>query len=184
MGALPRTSSPSPGTTSFTTFRPTTRAPAWCSPALAVLTMESCASWLRRTSAKLESVFPTRLLLICTAGTLDQMCASVTTRCPSPTSPLPWRVVGGPAVHINRSLVGNTDSNFAKVLLSELAQLSMVNTASAGEHHAGALVVGLNVVSQVVPGDGLDVLSGAQDGPAKGGALVGDGVQVVEDDLL
>ena len=80
--------------------------------------------------------------------------------------------------------MGNTDSNFAEVLLSELAQLSMVNTASAGKHHAGALVVGLNVVSQVVPGDGLDVLGGAQDGPAKGGALVGDGVQVVEDDLL
>merc|ERR1712037_1079902 len=54
------------------TFRPTTRAPAWCSPALAVLTMESCASSLRRTSAKLESVFPMRLLLTCTAGTLDQ----------------------------------------------------------------------------------------------------------------
>ena len=80
--------------------------------------------------------------------------------------------------------MGNINTNFAKVLLSQFAQLSMVNTASAGEHHAGALVVGLDVVDQVVPGDGLDVLGGAQDGPAKGGALVGDCVQVVKDDLL
>merc|ERR1719285_1277747 len=89
-----------------------------------------------------------------------------------------------PAVHVNRSLMGDINSNFAKVLLSQFAQLSMVNTASSGKHHAGALVVGLDVVDQVIPGDGLDVLGGAQDGPAKGGALVGDCVQVVKDDLL
>ena len=89
-----------------------------------------------------------------------------------------------PAVHVNRSFMGNINTNFAKVLLSELAELSMVNATSSGQHHAGALVVGLDVVDQVVPGDGLDVLGGAQDGPAKGGALVGHCVQVVKDDLL
>ena len=78
----------------------------------------------------------------------------------------------------------NINPNFAKVLLGQLAKLSVVNTASAGEHHAGALVVGLDVVDQVIPGDGLDVLGGAQDSPAKGGALVGDCMQVVKDNLL
>ena len=33
------------------------------------------------------------------------------------------------------------------------------------------LVVGLDVVGEVVPGDGLDVLGGAQDGAAQWGAL-------------
>ena len=80
--------------------------------------------------------------------------------------------------------MGNINSNFAKVLLSQFAQLSVVNATSSGQHHAGALVVGLDVMDQVVPRNGLDVLGRAQDGPAKGGALVGDCVQVVKDDLL
>ena len=87
-------------------------------------------------------------------------------------------------MHVNGSLMGNINSDLSKVLLGQLAQLSVVYASSTSKHHAGALVVGLDVVDQVVPGDGLDVLCGAQDGSAKGGALVSDCVQVVEHDLL
>merc|ERR1712032_1061617 len=93
--APPRTSSPSPGTTWSITSRPITRVPAWCSLELAVLTMESCANWLRRTLAKLVLMFPMRLLLTCTAGTLDLMCESATTQCLLLTLPLLSRVAAG-----------------------------------------------------------------------------------------
>ena len=45
------------------------------------------------------------------------------------------------------------------------------------------LVVSGDVVEDILPGDGLDVLGGAEDGPAQGSALVGSGVKVIEDDL-
>ena len=35
-----------------------------------------------------------------------------------------------------------------------------------------------------VPGKGLDVLGGSKDGSSEGGLLVGDSVQVIEDNLL
>ena len=70
----------------------------------------------------------------------------------------------------------------------------MVHATSTSQYHAGALehglngvlvkwcsgslhwqtshlVVGLDVVGEVVPGDRLNVLGGAQDGAAQGGAL-------------
>ena len=87
-------------------------------------------------------------------------------------------------MHVNGNLMGDINSNFAKVLLSELAEFSMVDSTSAGKHHAGSLVVGLNIVDQVVPGDRLDILGRAQDGSAKRSALVGDCVKMVENNLL
>ena len=39
-------------------------------------------------------------------------------------------------------------------------------------------------INQSSPVDGLDVLGGSQDGPAQRRSLVGDGVEVVEHDLL
>ena len=41
----------------------------------------------------------------------------------------------------------------AKVLGGKVAQLGVVNTAGAGQHHSRALVVGLDVVHQVVPAE-------------------------------
>ena len=46
------------------------------------------------------------------------------------------------------------------------------------------LVVGVDVVDQIIPGDALDVLGGAEDGPAQGRALVSHRVQVIEHHLL
>ena len=44
--------------------------------------------------------------------------------------------------------------------------------------------MGGDVVNDVLPADFLDVLGGSQDGPPEGRALVGVGVDVVEDHLL
>merc|ERR1712107_250908 len=74
------------------------KGPRMVLPALVESTMENSVSWLRRTLAKLELVSPMRFPLTCTAGTLALMSASVTTRCPLPTSPLPWRAVAGPTL--------------------------------------------------------------------------------------
>lgn len=71
-----------------------------------------------------------------------------------------------------------------KVLLSESNELLMRNATSTDQDHAVSSVVGLDVVGQVVTGDGLDVLLGTEDGAAKGLALVSGGVKVVEDNLL
>jgi hypothetical protein len=71
-----------------------------------------------------------------------------------------------------------------EVFLGEADELLVGDTTSTNEDHAVSSVVGLDVVGQVVTGDGLDVLLGAEDGAAKGLALVSGGVQVVEDDLL
>jgi hypothetical protein len=72
----------------------------------------------------------------------------------------------------------------AEVLLGELDELVVGNTTRANEDHAVGSVVGLDVVGEVVTGDGLDVLLGAEDGATKGLVHEGGGVQVVEDDLL
>jgi hypothetical protein len=71
-----------------------------------------------------------------------------------------------------------------KVLLSELDELLVGNTTSTNEDHAVSSVVGLDVVGQVVAGDGLNVLLGAEDGAAKGLVLVSGSVKVVEDNFL
>ena len=71
-----------------------------------------------------------------------------------------------------------------EVLLGKADELLVGDTTGTDQDHAVSSVVGLDVVGQVVTGDGLDVLLGAEDGAAKGLALVSGGVQVVEDDLL
>lgn len=60
----------------------------------------------------------------------------------------------------------------------------MRNTTRSDKDHAVSSVVGLDVVGQVVAGDGLDVLLGAKDGAAEGLALESGGVKVVKDDFL
>lgn len=79
-----------------------------------------------------------------------------------------------------RGLVGKA----AEVLLSEADELLVGDTTSTNQNHAVSGVVGLDVVGQVVPRDGLDVLLGAEDGATKGLALVSGGVEVVENNLL
>lgn len=79
-----------------------------------------------------------------------------------------------------RGLVGET----AEVLLSEANELLVGDTTSTNKDHAVSGVVGLDVVGQVLAGDGLDVLLGAEDGATEGLTLVSGGVKVVEDNLL
>jgi hypothetical protein len=80
----------------------------------------------------------------------------------------------------SRGLAGEA----TEVLLSETNELLVRNATSTNQDHAVSSVVGLDVVGQVIPGDGLDVLLRAEDGAAKGLALVSGGVKVVEDNLL
>lgn len=71
-----------------------------------------------------------------------------------------------------------------EVLLGESHELLVRNATGTDQDHAVSSVVGLDVVGQVVPGDGLDILLGAEDGAAKGLGLVSGGVKVVENNLL
>lgn len=71
-----------------------------------------------------------------------------------------------------------------EVLLSEADELVVGDTTGTNEDHTVSGVVGLDVVNQVVPGDGLDVLLGAEDGTTEGLALESGGVEVVENNLL
>ena len=80
----------------------------------------------------------------------------------------------------SRGLAGEA----TEVLLGETNKLLVGNATGTDQDHAVSSVVGLDVVGQVVTGDGLDVLLGAEDGAAKGLGLVGGSVQVVEDNLL
>ena len=56
----------------------------------------------------------------------------------------------------------------AEVLLSQLDQFVVVNTTSTDKDHAVSGVVGLDVVGEVITGQGLDVLLGSQDGATEG----------------
>merc|ERR1719411_523395 len=98
--------------------------------------------------------------------------------------PDPHVAPGVPAVLVQGDLVGDINTDLAEVFLRHGAELRVVHPASAGQDHPGALVVGVDVVHQVVTADALDVLGGAEDGPAQGGALVGHGVEVVEHHVL
>merc|ERR1712096_219481 len=60
------------------------------------------------------------------------------------------------AVHIDGDLVRTVNSNLGKMCLSQLTERVVVNTTSSCQHHAGSLVVCVDVVSKVVPGDALD----------------------------
>lgn len=71
-----------------------------------------------------------------------------------------------------------------EVLLGELDELLVGNSTGTNENHAVGSVVGLDVVGQVVAGDGLDVLLGSEDGAAERLVHEGSGVEVVEDDFL
>lgn len=71
-----------------------------------------------------------------------------------------------------------------EVLLSESDELLVGDTTSTDKDHAVSSVVGLDVLGQVVAGDGLDVLLGAEDSTAERLALVSSSVEVVEDNFL
>ena len=71
-----------------------------------------------------------------------------------------------------------------EVLLGELDELVVRDAAGADEDHAVRCVVRLDVVGQLVAGDGLDVLFRAEDGAAEGLVLEGGGVEMVEDDFF
>ena len=79
---------------------------------------------------------------------------------------------------------GRLAGKATEVLLSKTNELLVGNTTSTNEDHAVSSVVGLDVVRQVLAGDGLDVLLGAKDGATEGLALVGGSVEVVKNDLL
>lgn len=94
----------------------------------------------------------------------------------------------GGALHLSGESLGGGSRGLAgeaaEVLLGETDKLLVGDTTSTNQDHTVGSVVGLDVVGQVVTGDGLDVLLGAEDGAAKRLALVSSGVQVVEDNLL
>lgn len=71
-----------------------------------------------------------------------------------------------------------------EVLRSEADELLVGDATSTNQNHAVGGVVGLDVVGQVLAGNSLDVLLGAENGATEGLALVSSGVQVVEDNLL
>lgn len=79
---------------------------------------------------------------------------------------------------------GGRDGERGEVLLGELDELCVLDAAGSDENHAVGGVVGLDVRGEVVPLDGEDVRLGTEDGATEGLALEGDGVEVVEDDLL
>ena len=70
------------------------------------------------------------------------------------------------------------------MFLGQSDKLLVGDTTSTNENHAVSGVVGLDVVDQVVPLDGLDVLLGTEDGATKRLALESSGVKVVENNLL
>lgn len=94
----------------------------------------------------------------------------------------------GGALHLSSESGGGGGRGLAweatEVLLGEANELLVGDATSADQNHTVSGVVGLNVVGQVLPADGLDVLLGAEDGTTKGLALVSGGVQVVEDNFL
>jgi hypothetical protein len=59
-----------------------------------------------------------------------------------------------------------------------------VDAASADEHHPVGGVVRLDVLGEVIPLDGQDVLLGSENGTAERLLLECDGVEVVKDNLL
>ena len=71
-----------------------------------------------------------------------------------------------------------------EVFLGQSDKLLVGDTTSTNQDHAVSGVVGLDVVDQVLPLDGLDVLLGTEDGATKRLALESSGVKVVENNLL
>lgn len=72
----------------------------------------------------------------------------------------------------------------SQLLLGQLHQVVVLDAAGGGQHDARRVVVGVDVVLQVLSRDRFDVLGGAEDGVAQRRSLIGGGVQVIEHDLL
>lgn len=79
---------------------------------------------------------------------------------------------------------GGLAGEMTKVLLTQLDELLVRDTTSTDQNHTVSSVVGLDVVNQVVAGDGLDVLLGAEDCAAKRLVLESGSMQVVKDNLF
>lgn len=95
--------------------------------------------------------------------------------------------LGGPLLLKGESLGGRgrgLAGEATEVFLGQSDELLVGDTTSTNQDHAVRGVVGLDVVGQVVTGDGLDVLPGTKDGTTEGLGLVRGGVEVVEDNLL
>ena len=60
----------------------------------------------------------------------------------------------------------------------------MVDSTSTCQDHAGALVMGFDVVNEVIAADAFDILGGTQNSSAERSSLVCNGVQVIENNLL
>lgn len=71
-----------------------------------------------------------------------------------------------------------------EVLLGKSDKLLVLNSTGTGKDNAVALVELLDVVGELGLGDGLNVGSGAANGATETLALEGNGVEVVNDDLL
>jgi len=56
-----------------------------------------------------------------------------------------------PAILSKRDLVFVISSDLGEVLLGEGAELAVINSSSSSQHHPRALVVGADVVGQVIP---------------------------------
>ena len=94
----------------------------------------------------------------------------------------------GGALHLGSESLGGGGRGLAgeatEVLLGEADELLVRDATGTDKDHAVSGVVGLDVVDQVVPLDGLDVLLGTEDGATKRLALESSGVKVVENNLL
>ena len=75
-------------------------------------------------------------------------------------------------------------TDLSEMLLRHGAEVTVTDTASSSQHHPWSLVVGVDVVDQVVTGDALDVLGGSEDGSAKGSSLVGNSMEMIKHNLL
>jgi len=71
-----------------------------------------------------------------------------------------------------------------QVLLGELDQFLMGDTASADQNHSVSCVVCVDVVDQVFAADASDVLLRSQNGSTQGLVHIRSRVQLVEDDFL
>lgn len=101
------------------------------------------------------------------------------------------KVGDGVLVGVLSGRSGGTEGNgggggreIGEVLLGELDEGVVVDGSGSNKHHSvGGVVLG-DELSQLSVGDGLDVLSGTQNGSAQGLVHEGGGVQVVKDNLL
>lgn len=72
----------------------------------------------------------------------------------------------------------------AKCLTSLTTELLVVDGSGASNHHTRGSVVGVDVVTQIVLGQGSNILLWSKNGAAQASSLEGGGVQVVKDKFL